>query len=265
MATALSTPLASSPVRWPLRIVLLGNAYNALSIECLERLVAAGHDVRVGVYDATTRGPLRLARSYTNARGRSFVVRKAIRLAVARTRLVARRLHIPMRGALSLDEACRAHRLRMFLCADPNTPAFVSRLRAEDADIIVIASFGRILKKRAFTAARLGCVNVHPSLLPAYRGPYPNYWVLANGEKTTGVTLHWVDAGVDTGPIISQLRYPVERGDTEARLDAKAARAAADLLVATLPLVAAGTAPRTTQDDRAATYYSFPTRLGAGT
>jgi len=264
MISPLVAPVAASGMRWPLRIVLLGNAYNPLSIACLEALVAAGHDVRVGIHNTIRKtAPFEILRRRARARGGGFVLRRAVRLTLALTRLGARRLGLPLRGALSLEESCLMHRVPRFACADPNTPAFVARIRAEDPDLIVLAAFGRILKRRAFTAARLGCVNVHPSVLPRHRGPYPSYWIIANREPSTGVTIHWVDEGIDTGPIIAQLIYPVEARDTEARLDAKAARAGSQLLAATLATLAAGVAQGLPQDERRASHETQAARVRA--
>src|SRR5713226_7770003 len=85
-------------------------------------------------------------------------------------------------------------------------------------DLIVVAGFARILKRALVDVPRLGCINVHPSLLPHYRGPEPFYWVLANLEKTTGVTIHHVDEGIDTGDIILQRELEIRPNETETML-----------------------------------------------
>lgn len=91
-------------------------------------------------------------------------------------------------------------------------PALGQIVRALDADILWLHAYMRRLPRAVFIAPRLGTVNVHGSLLPAYRGPAPHHWVLANRDPETGLTSHVVDEGLDTGPIIHQVRVRL-RGD----------------------------------------------------
>ena len=91
-------------------------------------------------------------------------------------------------------------------------PALGERVRTLNADVLWLHAYMHILPRPVYTAARLGTVNVHASLLPAYRGPAPHRWVLRNRDPETGLTSHFVDDGVDTGPIIYQERVCL-RGD----------------------------------------------------
>ncbi len=92
---------------------------------------------------------------------------------------------------------------------DVNDPAFVAQLARLGADLIVMGSFCQILK--APLLEKLPPVlNIHPTLLPNYRGPMPPFWIIANGERESGVTLHWVDGGVDTGPVLAREKFIVE-------------------------------------------------------
>ena len=106
----------------------------------------------------------------------------------------------------------------------------------------------------------MGIVNVHPSLLPRYRGPNPLYWVLDRGERETGVTVHYVDEGIDTGDIILQETLAIGPGDTEITLQRRSATLGAELLVRAVTLIAGGGAPRRAQRHAAATYYPSPPR-----
>ena len=81
-------------------------------------------------------------------------------------------------------------------------------------DLLVTHAFMKILPKEIFSAPKYGSINIHPSLLPKHRGPSPIYWVLKNREKTTGLTCHYIDEGIDTGDIISQRKIAVESHDT---------------------------------------------------
>jgi methionyl-tRNA formyltransferase len=80
-------------------------------------------------------------------------------------------------------------------------------------DLLVCHAYMRILPRDVFSAPLHGSINIHPSLLPKYRGAAPTEWVLRNGDKVTGLTCHYIDDGIDTGDIIHQLEVPVETGD----------------------------------------------------
>lgn len=80
-------------------------------------------------------------------------------------------------------------------------------------DLLISHGYMRILPERLFSAPKYGSINIHPSLLPKYRGPSPTPWVIANKEKVTGLTCHYIDEGIDTGDVIYQLMVPVESGD----------------------------------------------------
>lgn len=85
---------------------------------------------------------------------------------------------------------------------------------AFNIDLLVCHGYMKILPEKVFSAPKLGSINIHPSLLPKYRGPSPTYWVLKNREKTTGLTCHYIDEGVDTGNIIAQKEIVIEQKDT---------------------------------------------------
>lgn len=132
---------------------------------------------------------------------------------------------------------------------------FVQDLRALAPDVIVIWSYSMILPAAVLDVPRGGCVNVHGGLLPAYRGPHVMQWAIINGESETGVTLHYVDAGIDTGPVIAAERVSIELADDAATVRAKLKDAGARLLRTWWPAIAAGTAPRVPQDESRARYY----------
>ena len=238
--------------------MFLGNAFNPLSIRCLEALMSTDPEVLVGVHNPVGRRRIRVVRKMFSLRGGRVVFRKAMILLVALASLALRRMGIPVRRFRSLWDLCYEGRLKPVHCVDPNAPEFIAKVRSLGVDLIVVAAFSRILKSELISLPPLGCVNVHPSLLPRYRGPYPFYWVLANREKTTGITLHYIDEGIDSGEIIVQREFAIPPGETEIKLQYRSARAAAEMLKETLPLLIAGMAPRTKQDEFAASYYSWP-------
>jgi len=116
-------------------------------------------------------------------------------------------------------------------------------------DLVLSVFYRSMLPARVLAAARLAALNLHPSLLPAYRGRAPLNWVLVNGERETGVTLHHMVGRADAGDIVAQRALPIAPRETALTLYEKIEQAGIELLEQALPLVAAGTAPRVPQDE----------------
>lgn len=113
-------------------------------------------------------------------------------------------------------------------------PECIEELRKYDADIMVVVAFGQILPKEILEMCTYGCVNVHASLLPKYRGSAPIQWAIINGEEVTGVTTMQMDEGLDTGDILLKTEIPIEPKETGGSLFDKLAEAGAKLCVETL-------------------------------
>ena len=105
-----------------------------------------------------------------------------------------------------VKEAALSHGLEVYQPKRVREPECVERLREKEADIIVVVAFGQILPKEILEMPKYGCVNVHASLLPKYRGASPIQWAVINGEKVTGVTTMRMDEGLDTGDMILKER-----------------------------------------------------------
>ncbi|MGQ0812183.1 MAG: methionyl-tRNA formyltransferase [Nitrospiraceae bacterium] len=124
-------------------------------------------------------------------------------------------------------------------------PAFLDALRAWQPDLIVVAAFGRILPPVILSLPLKGCVNVHGSLLPKYRGAGPVQWAIIHGERETGITTMLMDEGMDTGAMLLQERTPIRPDDTAGSLSGRLAEIGGALLVETISQLKAGTlAPR---------------------
>ena len=117
---------------------------------------------------------------------------------------------------------------------------FIAQLRELKPDLIVVVAYGQILPQSILDLPRHGCLNVHTSLLPKYRGAAPIQWAIANGDTETGVTIMKMDAGLDTGPIVSQRRTPILPEDNSVTLHDRLAQLGAELLVQTIPDFVAG-------------------------
>lgn len=120
-------------------------------------------------------------------------------------------------------------------------PEAVQVIREAEPDMIVVAAFGQILSKELLSLPRLGCVNVHASLLPKYRGAAPIQWAILDGEKETGVSIMAMDEGVDTGAVYSRRVVPISETETGGSLHDKLAEAGASALLEALPKIADGT------------------------
>jgi methionyl-tRNA formyltransferase len=132
--------------------------------------------------------------------------------------------------------------------------AFLEQARSLQPDVLALAAFGQIIPQPLLDLPPLGPINVHGSLLPAYRGAAPIQHALLNGETTTGVTTMWMEAALDTGDILLQREIPIEPDDTTGTLTPKLAAIGAQLLVETLILRERGACPRVPQDHSRATY-----------
>ncbi len=130
----------------------------------------------------------------------------------------------------------------------------VKTLREVEPDIIVVVAFGQILSQEVLDIPRLGCVNVHASLLPSYRGAAPIHWSIIHGEKKTGVTTMYMDAGLDTGDMIFKAETEITLEMTTQQLHDILMHDGALLLEKTVLAIAEGTAPREKQDDAKSSY-----------
>ena len=142
-------------------------------------------------------------------------------------------------GPSHLRQAAAARGIPVLELDPREQRAAAEAMRALEPDLLCVASFPCLLRSEVFSAAPLGCINLHPSLLPAYRGPSPWFWVYHNAEPSTGVTVHWVDAGEDSGAILAQEAFAVEHGMPGGRMVVEAASRGARLMRQTVDAIAA--------------------------
>jgi methionyl-tRNA formyltransferase len=131
----------------------------------------------------------------------------------------------------------------------------IDAVRSIYPDIIITAAFGQIIPKAILHIPQLGCINVHASLLPKYRGAAPIQWAIINGEKETGVTIMYMDVGLDTGDIISSSAVKIGDDMTGGELYEQLSILGADLLIETLKDIEKGTASRKKQKESESSYY----------
>ncbi len=199
-----------------MRLIYMGTPQFAVGP--LRALVAAGHDVAAVV--TRTDKPA--------GRGRG--------LAIPPVKAAALELGLPVHQPKRVRE-----------------PAFIASLAALTPQVIVVAAYGQILPKEILLLPHYGCVNIHASLLPAYRGAAPVNWAILRGERETGITIMQMDEGMDTGAILLQERIPIGDAETAATLLEKLSCIGAKLIGETLSLLAAGRLVPQAQDAARAT------------
>jgi methionyl-tRNA formyltransferase len=133
-------------------------------------------------------------------------------------------------------------------------PQVVEEVRALTPDVIVVMAYGQILPSGVLEIPKIACLNLHASLLPRWRGAAPIQAAIAAGDQITGITVMYMDEGLDTGDILLQRPSDILPDDTGGSLHDRLAQIAPDALFESLPLLATGTAPRTPQDNALATY-----------
>lgn len=132
--------------------------------------------------------------------------------------------------------------------------AFIETLRQLNPDVIVVVAYGQILPESILNIPKYGCINVHGSLLPKYRGAAPIQWAVLDGEEKTGITTMFMEKGLDTGDMLDKVEVVLDPKETAGTLHDKLMEAGADLLLETLKKLEAGTAVRTKQDDSKSCY-----------
>jgi len=209
----------------PLRVIFAGTPEFARA--ALERLHAAGHVIALVMTQ-----PDRPA-----GRGMKLQASPVKHYALAHGLPVAQPLGLRLQGKYPQD-----------------AQAAQAAIEAAQADVMVVAAYGLILPQWVLDAPRGGCLNIHASLLPRWRGAAPIHRAIEAGDAETGITLMQMDAGLDTGDMLQVQRVPIEPADTTASLHDKLADLGARMIVDAMPHVAAGTLVRTPQPEEGVTY-----------
>ena len=199
-----------------MRIIFMGTP--DFSVGTLEALIAAGHEVVLAVTQPDK----------PKGRGKAM-------------------------QAPPVKEAALAHGIEVFQPRRVREPESVEYLRTFRADVIVVVAFGQILPKEILEMPPCGCINVHASLLPKYRGAAPIQWAVINGERVSGVTTMRMDEGLDTGDMIMKEEVGLAPKETGGSLFDRLSRAGAELCVKALAAIEDGTAEYTPQDHSQAT------------
>jgi methionyl-tRNA formyltransferase len=167
---------------------------------------------------------------------------------------------LPIGRYYSVKSLARAHGLPVLTPADVNSEAFLEQLREIGPDAVISVSCPQIFGRRLLELPPSGCINVHSALLPHYRGMLPTFWALAQGERQTGVTVHYMTPGIDGGDIIAQRTIPISSHDTLHSLMRTCKRVAADAVIETVERLGDGSITTVPNPVEEGSYYSFPAR-----
>ena len=151
-------------------------------------------------------------------------------------------------AASPIKEAAYKLHLKIYQPEKIGSSTSVAQMKYLKPDLIVVAAYGQILTKDILNLPKYGCLNIHASLLPKYRGASPIHAAIAAGERQSGVTIMWMDEGLDTGDILLQEATTLRRHETAESLHDRLAKIGADALLKAIPLVETGNAPRIKQD-----------------
>lgn len=159
-----------------------------------------------------------------------------------------------------VKETALAHDIPVYQPVKVREEAFVEMLRQMAPDAIVVVAFGQILPESILNIPKYGCINVHASLLPKYRGAAPMQWAIINGEKETGITTMYMAKGLDTGDMIDKVVVPIAPKETGETLHDKLSEAGGKLILETLSKLENGTAARIPQNDAESSYAGMLTK-----
>lgn len=157
-------------------------------------------------------------------------------------------------GMPPVKELALEHNIPVYQPIKARDEAFINELKEMNPDLIIVVAYGQILPKELLDIPKFGCVNVHVSLLPKYRGAAPINWVIINGEEKTGVTTMYMDEGLDTGDIILQKEFPLDDEITAGQLHDIMMEQGGKLLIETIDKIEKGCAPRTPQNHEEFSY-----------
>jgi len=176
----------------------------------------------------------------------------------ADTLRLARRVAAAKLRRRSIAAVCERRGIRHGRRRDVNAPEFLDELRSLETDLVVSVSCPQLFRRPLLELPSRGCLNVHGALLPNYRGILPSFWMLANGERTAGVTVYFVDERIDAGDVCARRAFEISPDDTLDTFLRRSKRVGAELLLEALDQIEAQTVRRLPMNLEEGTYYSWP-------
>ncbi len=163
----------------------------------------------------------------------------------------------------TIEKFCQKNNIPIYQSESINSDKNLEIIKKIKPDIIISLFFNQIIKQKIFSLSKHGCINVHRALLPKHRGPNSAFWQMANNEKISGTTIHYIDEGIDSGDIILQIKYPILKSDSHHSLCLKNVKAVNSVLMEILNKIENNQIKRIKQQNEQATVYPFPDRQAA--
>ena len=246
-----------------MRIAFLTNKTARVNMPVYESLIRGGDVVLTHTffYDTVSAGrgsPLTIIAQF----GLGRVAAKACQaVASGLRRQLGKRLGAKWIRAKSPYELAVIQDLPHSTISDMNQPQTINFLQSLNVDVLLVCVCKNILRRKLLSTPNKRFVNIHPSLLPRYRGPTPTFWMLYHGESKTGVTFHLMTPKIDNGKILAQLSLPLDRGKTEFQIEYEVFQLAGTIVNEVLQNLESSQIQAVSQiEDQEASYYTFPTQ-----
>ena len=168
---------------------------------------------------------------------------------------------LPLKGFYSIEQLCRQYGVPVMHHSSVNAEAFLNEIRRLDLDLIISVAAPQIFKGPLIAIPKEGCINIHNSKLPRYRGMLPNFWQMYHGEKSVGTTVHRINAGVDDGEILIQKETEIRPGESLDSIIQRTKRFGASVMMEAIAGLKAGSLKPLPNRKQEATYFTFPTPL----
>lgn len=155
---------------------------------------------------------------------------------------------------------CKKNKIPIYSAKNINSEQFIKKISGKKTDLFFSIFLNQIFKQKLLSIPKIGTLNIHPALLPSYRGLSPIFWALKNGEKKAGITIHWIDDKIDSGEIIAQKEVHISPTDTEFSLYFKCVDEGIKILKTVFENIKRGNIKSIPTNAIKPSYYSFPTR-----
>ncbi len=162
---------------------------------------------------------------------------------------------------LHITKLIKKHKLAIHDTSNINSKESIAIIKSWEPDVLVSINFDQILKKRVIKIPKITTLNMHPGLLPKYKGVWPSFWKLHNGEKYAGVTIHHLNEKIDEGAIIAQRKFRIHKNETSFHLALRSAQHGSQLLIKTLQKMKKGIKLPTIKIKAKPSYYSLPSKV----
>jgi methionyl-tRNA formyltransferase len=167
---------------------------------------------------------------------------------------------IPLRRFHSISQVCQHYHVPVSACTNLNAEEFLDGLRRMELDLIVSVAAPQIFKESLIKIPRHGCINIHHAKLPQYRGMMPNFWQMLNGEKTVGITIHRISAGIDNGEILLQKETPILNGESLDSIIQRTKTLGGQFMIEAIDGFKRRSLTPLPNPSKDSTYFSFPTK-----